>query len=66
MKTYRYYCLMRPAGPGAVPRVGWSDTHNDECVAPSGHHAWGWVDYNRKLTDEEIRNYELEEDTNNE
>jgi len=61
---YRYATLMRPAGPGAVPRDGWVDTSFDEFTAPSGHHAWGWVEYDRRLTDKEINDYELEEMTN--
>ena len=62
MERYVYHCLMRPAGPGAVPRDGWIDTTFDEGVSPSGHHTWGTVIYNRKLSDTEIYNYELEED----
>ena len=50
MEQYLYHCLMRPAGPGAVPRSGWVDSSFDEGVSPSGHHTW------------EIRDYELEEE----
>ena len=57
----KYATLMRPPGPGAVPREGWIDTSFDELTTPSGHHAWGWVEYNRKLTQKEIDDYELEE-----
>ena len=58
---YRYANLMRPAGPGAVPRDGWIDTSFEELTTPSGHHAWGYVTYNRKLSAQEISDYELEE-----
>ena len=55
----KYATLMRPPGPGAVPREGWIDTSFDELTTPSGHHAWGWVEYNRKLTQKEIDDYEF-------
>lgn len=61
MNRYRYATLMRPAGPGAVPRQGWVDTIDEEFTAPSGHHAWSVVIYNRRLTEKEINDYELEE-----
>jgi hypothetical protein len=59
----RYATLMRPPQPGAIPRNGLQGIHDGEFVTPSGHHAWGWVEYNRQLTDEEISGYELEEIT---
>jgi hypothetical protein len=54
---------MRPPQPGAIPRNGLQEIHDGEFVAPSGHHAWGWAEYNRRLTDAEISGYELEEIT---
>ena len=57
----RYATLMRPPQPGAIPRIGLQEIHECEFFAPSGHHAWGWAEYNRRLTDEEISEYELEE-----
>lgn len=57
----RYGMLMRPPGPGAVPKKGLLDMGFDEGYAPSGHHVWGWAEYDRKLSDEELSDYELEE-----
>lgn len=60
MKIYRYATLYREPGPGAIPREGLLECGYTRGTAPSGHHAWGWVDYNRQLTDKEIHDYELE------
>ena len=60
MTVYCYACLMRPPGPGAVPRRGLLETKDEHFTAPSGHFAGGWVEYDRELTDEEIAEYELE------
>lgn len=57
----KYACLMRPPGPGAIPRRGLIETKGEHFTAPSGHRAWGWAVYSLKLTDEEIEEYELEE-----
>lgn len=63
---YRYHLLMRPPTPGAIPIRGLVTLHDEEGTAPSGHHTWGWAVYNRKLSDLEVYNFELEEDTENE
>lgn len=60
MHIYRYGTLMRPPGPGAVPRRGLLQVKNVHQHAPSGHKTWGWAEYDRPLTDEEIEEYELE------
>jgi len=56
----RYATLLRPPGPGAVPKDGIIEMGFNEGTAPSGHHAWGWVDYNRYLTDRELEDYDME------
>ncbi len=56
----RYAFLMRPPMPGAMPREGLLECKEIRGTAPSGHHAWGWADYDRQLSPEEIQNYELE------
>lgn len=43
-----------------MPRKGLIQTIGRHFNAPSGHKAWGWAEYNRPLTDEEISEYELE------
>lgn len=55
-----YLCLMRPPGPGAVPRDGLESVDFRERKTLSGHHSWGMAVYTRELTEEEIRHYELE------
>lgn len=60
--NFRYYTKMREPGPGAVPKAGliqaagfgerkWDEAH--QC------HAWGYADYNRRLTEAEVEDYEL-------
>lgn len=60
MLIVRYATLMRPPMPGAIPREGLLQIKDIEGYTPTKHHAWGWAEYNRYLTEEEIRHYELE------
>jgi hypothetical protein len=61
MTLYRYATLMRPAGPGSVPREGLHACEDVRwLVCPSGHTAYSIADYERPLTDKEVRDYELE------
>lgn len=62
MDLYRYDLLMRPPTPGAIPVLGLVNLHDEEGTSPSGHHTCGWAEYNRKLSDQEVYNWELEED----
>ena len=62
MERYRYLLLMRPPTPGAIPIGGLLECIEEEGTSPSGHHTWGWAVYNRKLSNQEICNWELEED----
>lgn len=56
----RYALLMRPPMPGAMPREGLMECREISGTTPGGHHAWGWAEYNRRLTEKEISDYELE------
>jgi hypothetical protein len=60
-EQYGYYCLMRLPGPGAIPKDGLDGVDFKEGYSLSGHHYWGHAIYNRKLTDEEVLHYDLEE-----
>ena len=60
VKTYSYAALLRPPGPGAVPRDGLIECFCEEGFAPSGHSYWGIAVYNRELTSSEIYDYDLE------
>lgn len=57
-----YYMTQRPAGPGAMPRNGLVDVLNYDgkpFIPEIGREAWSRLTYNRMLTAEEIRDYEL-------
>ena len=61
-QTFRYYSRMRPIGPGCCPRRGMVDVQNYDrrkYVKDAGTFVWGHIDYDRELTDREIRAYEL-------
>ena len=66
MEKHRYLLLMRPPTPGAIPIGGLLECREEEGISPSGHHTLGWAIYNRKLSDQEVFNFELEEDKTNE
>lgn len=59
---YRYYSKLRPVAPGTFPNRGVAEIHNyDErtYIEDAGCEVWGYIDYNRELTDKEIAAYEL-------
>ena len=61
MHYYRYGTLMRPPGPGAVPREGLDFAIDGGFTnRETGHYCWGTATYKRPLTDKEIADYELE------
>ena len=58
----RYYSTQRPLEPGCCPRAGVQDVHNFDkktFCKEIGCEAWGYIDYNRELTPEEVEDYEL-------
>ena len=58
----RYYSKSRPVAPGTYPVNGAKKIHNYDSriyVEGAGCEVWGYVEYERELTPEEIRNYEL-------
>lgn len=61
MDRYRYYCLMRPVGPGAVPSgfIECGECDPEKVIPEIGRGAWGWVEYDRPLDMCEILQYEL-------
>ena len=59
---YRYYSKLRPVGPGTFPKEGVQEIFNYDCqtyVEEVGREVWGYIEYDRELTDAEIRDYEL-------
>ena len=63
LQMYKYYMLMRPFGPGCQPRgsVDMWPLDGETVIPEIGHHAWAIVWYERRLTDEELRDYEMVE-----
>ena len=59
MAEYIYKTLLRPPGPGAVPRDGllWTDCNE---TRSDNRHYWGHAVYSRKLTKEECEHYDME------
>lgn len=59
--VYRYYTLYRPPMPGGIPKgaVEVRTMGSRPYISEIGHTAWGYVDYDRPLTRQEIRDYEL-------
>ena len=61
-KRYVYYMLMRPPAPGAMPIDGLADLNDfgeKMYVREINCQAWGKLVYMRRLSDEEVYNWEL-------
>lgn len=64
LTVYRYYSLLRPVGPGTYPRP--SEAKNivnfDDrtFVDDINRYAWGYIEYEKELSWDEAKNYELE------
>lgn len=59
---YRYWLTLRPAMPGTVPTRNLENIENfDRRVYDegAGRDVWGYVEYSKPLTDEQISEYEL-------
>lgn len=61
MNRYRYYCIMRPPAPGAIPAGAREvEDYGERCYIPEiDRMAWGWIEYDNPLTPQKIANYEL-------
>ena len=62
-RLHRYYLLLRPVGISTQPQ-GMTDWHNFDCrkyIPEIDHEAWGWVEYDHPLTQEEIDAYDMKE-----
>lgn len=58
----RYYSRLRPVGPGTYPKDGAQAIHNydrRQYVEDAGCEVWGYIDYDRELTEKETEGYEL-------
>ncbi|MDD3410251.1 MAG: hypothetical protein PHY12_05515 [Eubacteriales bacterium] len=58
---YRYFFAMRPPSLGTQPKYADRFCNYDgrKYVEGLNREAWGWVEYNRPLTAQEQRDYEL-------
>ena len=60
MNVYRYYCRFRPPMPGAIPTNGLTNIVCYDYREPVENvEAWGYAEYMRPLTEQEIYSYEL-------
>lgn len=61
--NYRYYTTQRPPMMGCIPKGASEIAFFDDriFVADIGREAWGYAEYERKLSAEEIADYELVE-----
>lgn len=62
LPVYRYYCLSRPVDIGTIPNknfVSVSNYDEKQYVEEIGRYAWGYVEYDEKLTDDVVKEYEL-------
>lgn len=62
MGLYRYYTIMRPPMPGAIPPkcVGVCTFDKRMYIEEIGRYAWGFVEYSSPLSAKDIADYELE------
>lgn len=59
---FRYYYRLRPPGIGCQPKDGLEEIvafDKAQYVESIGKWAWGWAEYSRPLTADEIRDFEL-------
>ena len=58
----RYYSRMRPVMPGSYPREGVVRIRNFDWkteVKEIGSEAWGYIEYDRELSEKELEEWEL-------
>ena len=65
MKKFYYYSLLRPVSIGTYPKQGMTSFENFDKrkTFPDGTRAWGLLEYNRRLTEKEMHDFDLKEKT---
>lgn len=64
-EMYRYWLILRPAMPGAIPTKGLENVVNydhrtyEESI---GRDVWGYLEYSEELSKSDIDDYDLIED----
>ena len=64
MSSFKYYSTQRPVSIGTYPKGGVLEITNfdfREYVEEIGRKAWGFLTYDRKLSEQEMNDYELVE-----
>ena len=59
---YKYFSVLRPVSIGTFPKDGFADFKNYDkrrYVPEIDHNAWGYLLYNRELSEKEIRSYDF-------
>ena len=59
---YKYFTILRPVSIGTFPKKGLVDFVNYDkrrYVPEIGHNAWGYLLYDRELSEEEIYSYDF-------
>lgn len=60
---YRYYSILRPVGIGTFPKkdckINIHNFYQREYVPSIDREAWGYIEYEEPLTEEEMRCYDL-------
>lgn len=59
---YRYYLTMRPPSIGTHPKGSVNTVAFDRLERFDEFMAWGYVEYDRPLTEKEVCDYELREE----
>ena len=59
----RYYSIQRPIGPGSFPTTQKVNNivnfDQRELVPEIGREAWGYIEYDKPITEKEANSYEL-------
>ena len=59
---YKYFSVLRPVSIGTFPKVGLVDFENYDkrrYVPEIDHNAWGYLLYDRELSEEEMHDYDF-------
>lgn len=59
---YKYFSVLRPVSIGTFPKKGFVDFvnyDNRRYVPEIDHNAWGYLLYDRELSEEEMHNYDF-------
>jgi hypothetical protein len=60
-RVFKYFLPYRPPAPGTIPKgfVRCEEWADRPYCAEVGRHVWGFAEYERELTEQEVNDYEL-------